>query len=355
MKLRNVKDPVDAEINSLLDIPIQQEKPHIQSHPTLFVSVLVIPEPSVLKPIPKTPSVAPVTSLPHPYVSIIPHDVPELKKIDHSTEALATLKTQVPMTIDNYLGSKLGDAFQKVLHKQSADFAQEFSVKPAPESSKIQISTINLEQNSKKSVSKIRKIKKEQALIEDENAMDKGVANKVKNHKRQHNDDDDDDKDPLAGPDQDKLDWNNLEGDRYPFDMSKPLPLQGRPGYLTVAAYYFFNNDMEFLKTFDPEKTYIMSITKTKAASVKKLHGYGHLEEIVVKRADRQLYKFKECNFVDLHLNDTKDMILLFVQHKLFHLNNNDIVDFIVNLCMFTRSLIIKKHVKDLHLGVERY
>ncbi|GKF53039.1 hypothetical protein Tco_0159949 [Tanacetum coccineum] len=41
------------------------------------------------------------------------------------------------------------------------------------------------------------------------------------------------------------------------------------------------------------------------------MHGYGHLEEIVVKRADRQLYKFKEGDFVDLHLNDIKDMLLL--------------------------------------------
>nr|GEY93052.1 hypothetical protein [Tanacetum cinerariifolium] len=76
--------------------------------------------------------------------------------------------------------------------------------------------------------------------------------------------------------------------------------------------------------------------------SVKKLHGYGHLEEIVVKRADQQLYKFKESDFVDLHLNDIKDMLLLAVQHKLFHLNKSDIVDFIVALRMFTRSLIIK-------------
>ncbi|GKD64399.1 hypothetical protein Tco_1306507 [Tanacetum coccineum] len=29
-----------------------------------------------------------------------------------------------------------------------------------------------------------------------------------------------------------KLDWNNPEGDRYPFDLSKPLPLQGHPGHL---------------------------------------------------------------------------------------------------------------------------
>ncbi|GJZ16663.1 hypothetical protein Tco_0552786 [Tanacetum coccineum] len=63
-----------------------------------------------------------------------------------------------------------------------------------------------------------------------------------------------------------KLDWNNPEGDRYPFDLSKPLPLQGYPGHLTVDADYFFNNDLEYLKSFDPERTYTVSITKTKAS-----------------------------------------------------------------------------------------
>ncbi|GJV71090.1 hypothetical protein Tco_1491085 [Tanacetum coccineum] len=40
------------------------------------------------------------------------------------------------------------------------------------------------------------------------------------------------------------------------------------------------------------------------SVNVDRLHGYGYLDEIVVKRADRQLYKFKEGDFVDLHLND---------------------------------------------------
>ncbi|GJR83613.1 hypothetical protein Tco_0154398 [Tanacetum coccineum] len=52
----------------------------------------------------------------------------------------------------------------------------------------------------------------------------------------------------------DKLDWNNPEGDCYPFDLSKPLPLQGRPDHLTVVVDYFFNNDLEYLKTSDPEQ-----------------------------------------------------------------------------------------------------
>ncbi|GJS08876.1 retrovirus-related pol polyprotein from transposon TNT 1-94 [Tanacetum coccineum] len=149
----------------------------------------------------------------------------------------------------------------------------------------------------------------------------------------------------------DKLDWNNPEGDRFPFNLIKPLPLKGRPGCLTVAAEYSFNNDLEFLKSSDPEKKYTTSITKTKAeryeivviedmvptlwiatkvsvviVKVKKLHGYGHLEEIVMRRVDRQLYKFKEGDFVDLHLNDIEHMLLVVVQHKLFLLDRSDIV-----------------------------
>nr|GFA33498.1 hypothetical protein [Tanacetum cinerariifolium] len=71
-------------------------------------------------------------------------------------------------------------------------------------------------------------------------------------------------------------------------------------------------------------------------------------------KADRQLYTFQKCDFADLHLNDIEDIPLLAVQHKLFHLNESDLVDFIGDLCMFTRSLIIERQVEDLQLGVER-
>ncbi|GJW32454.1 hypothetical protein Tco_0052486 [Tanacetum coccineum] len=104
-------------------------------------------------------------------------------------------------------------------------------------------------------------------------------------------------------------------------------------GHLTVASEYIYNNDLAYPKLSNPEKKYTMSITKTKAilsvksVTVNKLHDYSYLEEIVVKRADRQLYKFKEGNFVNLHLNDIKDMLLLVVQHKLFHLDGEVIVE----------------------------
>ncbi|GJS85166.1 hypothetical protein Tco_0751707 [Tanacetum coccineum] len=107
--------------------------------------------------------------------------------------------------------------------------------------------------------------------------------------------------------------------------------------------------------TFNDLMATPIDFSNVKSVSVKKLHGYGHLEEVVVKRADRQLYKFKEGDFEDLHLNDIEDMLILAVQHKLFHLNDSDIVDFIMALRMFTRSIVIKRRVEDLQLGVESY
>ncbi|GKB95489.1 hypothetical protein Tco_0981626 [Tanacetum coccineum] len=132
----------------------------------------------------------------------------------------------------------------------------------------------------------------------------------------------------------------------------KPLPLKGHPGHLTVAAEYFFNNDLEYLKSTDSERKYITSITKMKAArlskhdvysplkilsvvsvKVDKHRGYGYLEEIVVRRAVE--------NYT--------------ISKKLFHLDGEVIIDLAVALRMFTRSLIIKKRVEDVQLGVENY
>ncbi|GJZ95443.1 hypothetical protein Tco_0667777 [Tanacetum coccineum] len=40
-------------------------------------------------------------------------------------------------------------------------------------------------------------------------------------------------------------------------------------------------------------------------------HGYGYLKEIVVRRADNDLYRFKEGDFPRLRINDIEDMLLL--------------------------------------------
>ncbi|GKE12701.1 hypothetical protein Tco_1416252, partial [Tanacetum coccineum] len=96
-------------------------------------------------------------------VTKLEKDVSNVKKIDHSAEALATLKSQVPTVVEHYLRSKIGDDLQKVLQRHTTDLIQKYSVKPAPESSKIQKPLIYLEQEYEKSSSEICKIKREQA------------------------------------------------------------------------------------------------------------------------------------------------------------------------------------------------
>ncbi|GKA35260.1 reverse transcriptase domain-containing protein [Tanacetum coccineum] len=110
------------------------------------------------------------------------------------------------------------------------------------------------------------------------------------------------------------------------------------------------NNRLSRLNLYSTQK-----ILGVRSVKVEKLHGYGYLEEIVVKRVDRQLYAFKEGDFVNLHLKEIEDMLLFAIQHKFFNLNDSDIFDFTVALRMFTRSLIVKRRVKDLQLGVESY
>ncbi|GKA72211.1 hypothetical protein Tco_0778427 [Tanacetum coccineum] len=98
-----------------------------------------------------------------------------------------------------------------------------------------------------------------------------------------------------------------------------------------------------------------MRILSVISVQVEKRSVYGYLKEIVVRRADQKLYKFKEGDFSDLHLNDIEDMMLLITQNKLFNLDGDVIMDFVTSLKMFTRGIIVKNRVEDVQLGVESY
>ncbi|GKA26266.1 hypothetical protein Tco_0712375 [Tanacetum coccineum] len=187
-----------------------------------------------------------------------------------------------------------------------------------------------------------------------------------------------------------QLDWNNPEGHEYPFDLSKSLPLIEAQGRQVVPADYFFNNDLEYLKGGSSNRKYTTSTTKTKAArydniegiedivselwspvkhdvfsrkriiavtpvKVMKWYGYGYLEEIIVRREDQSLHKFKEGDFPRLNLRDIEDLLLLLVQKKLSNLEQDVIFDLNVALRMFTRRIVILKRVEDLQLGVKSY
>ncbi|GKA30442.1 hypothetical protein Tco_0716747 [Tanacetum coccineum] len=88
---------------------------------------------------------------------------------------------------------------------------------------------------------------------------------------------------------------------------------------------------------------------------IMKFFGYSHLEEIMVRRQDDVLYKFREGDFKRLRRQDIEDMLLLLVQGKLTNLSLDDRYALNVALRMYTQRIVIQERVEDLQLAVESY
>nr|GEU68504.1 hypothetical protein [Tanacetum cinerariifolium] len=119
----------------------------------------------------------------------------------------------------------------------------------------------------------------------------------------------------------DQLDWVNPEGQQYPHNLLQPLSLiPDNRGRRVILFAHFINNDLEYLRGGASSRKYTTSVTKTKAAD------YGHIKWI-------------------------EDL----VPRKLSNLAVEERFAFNVSLRMFTRSIVIQRHVEDLQLGVESY
>ncbi|GJS91229.1 hypothetical protein Tco_0773865 [Tanacetum coccineum] len=72
-----------------------------------------------------------------------------------------------------------------------------------------------------------------------------------------------------------QLDWHNPEGQQYPHDLRKPLPLiPNSRGRQVIPFDHFINNDLGYLCGGVSSRTYATSVTKTKAAD------YSHIKWI---------------------------------------------------------------------------
>nr|GEW41268.1 hypothetical protein [Tanacetum cinerariifolium] len=205
----------------------------------------------------------------------------------------------------------------------------------------------------------------------------------------------------------DQLDWVNPEGQQYPYNLLKPLPLiPNNRGRRVMPFDHFINNDLEYLRGANYEhikwikdlvprimwiqepigydkhalwgishwgrkcqqfygfavnwesardvysKRRIIVVTELK---IIEWHNYKHLDWITVRRDDDKLYKFKEGDFKILRIQDIEDMLLLLVQGKLTNLTVEECFAFNVSLRMFTRSIVLQRRVEDLQPGIESY
>ncbi|GJR02722.1 retrotransposon protein, putative, ty3-gypsy subclass [Tanacetum coccineum] len=82
------------------------------------------------------------------------------------------------------------------------------------------------------------------------------------------------------------IDFSNTIKHAYDKDAEKGIKHWGERRKL------WYKSQMNKFSKYNIYST--QKILGVKSVSVKKLHGYGYLKEIIVKRADRQLHKFKE-------------------------------------------------------------
>ncbi|GJV41184.1 hypothetical protein Tco_1419624 [Tanacetum coccineum] len=169
-----------------------------------------------------------------------------------------------------------------------------------------------------------------------------------------------------------KLDWENPEGDDYPFDLSKPLPLITRVSTMTYttstsktkAAQY----DLPGIKDIVQNIWSLIKVAYDRNALWGILHwreqrksfyayarGIQSRGDVYSTKRIMAVTHVKEGDFLRLRINDIKDMLILVVHNRLTNLSGDDVADFTIALRMFTRSLVIQKRVEDLQLGVESY
>ncbi|GJV12926.1 hypothetical protein Tco_1354467 [Tanacetum coccineum] len=157
-------------------------------------------------------------------VAKLEQDMSEVKKTNHSAAVLASIQSQVPTVVEKYVGTKIDDALLKALERHNCSFvrntvccllqsqARNKNLKEYERIIRIKRRTGALFNIMHKNKSANRNPANYrlyhalmEALIEDENVMDKEVAYKVKDHKRKcdsNDDEDDDDEGPSAGSNQ---------------------------------------------------------------------------------------------------------------------------------------------------------
>nr|GEX00297.1 hypothetical protein [Tanacetum cinerariifolium] len=326
-------------------------------------------------------------------INVQHEDVKELKDVDNSIKVISTIQSEVPKAIKEYLESSLDDAMHKVIQRNFPDIIKEHSSlveimqrlkqQYVPQKSIEDIQEIKMEHARKQqSFNKSPKQRAQyhaliESILEDEDVMDEGVADKLKKRKPDYADKDEgpstrsdrglkrqktnkdikpskkakltetskgtsksqpkstgksgqaeetvdlakakrpsrkfDDlmstlidfnafvmnrlqiseltQDILVGPNYNiikgtcrsyvkhdynmeecykalanQLNWNNPEGNRYPFDLSKPPPLVMSVNLQIIQVDYFFNNDLAYLQGGSTGRTYTTSLTKTKDA-----------------------------------------------------------------------------------------
>ncbi|GJU97697.1 hypothetical protein Tco_1326968 [Tanacetum coccineum] len=343
-------------ISSSLYVSSGFEVPNIQSPSILIILVLVIPEPTVLLPIPKIPPVTSATTLlPPPFVStispVLQQTTTPIPTTPITTEAppvtvvlnlLPASAQMVPTMVHEYLGSSLGDDLQKDSEPSKTTLAFKKTSKgdTSPTTSKTGIYALAKELNKEATYEFAPKndwFKQPPRPPTPDPEWNKCrvIYDQPKQPWFNH----------MLSAAKDLLTFDELMAtpiDFSKFRMNHPKIEKLTKAHLVGPVYNHLKGTCQSSIKLKPKKKYITSITKTKAARYELVaiedmipnlwsatkEGYEKDVAFGIKHWDSEC----EGDFVNLHLNDIEDMLLLVVQYKLFHLNGEVIVDLAVAL-----------------------
>nr|GEZ76581.1 hypothetical protein [Tanacetum cinerariifolium] len=151
-------------------------------------------------------------------------------------------------------------------------------------------------------------------------------------------------------------------------NVSKPLPLGGPPGQVTIqseylrygskghrlalsiskmkAAYYLDAG----LEQMVPDQFWINKECKYDIAAM-----YDYMKKIVLRRANLNEHVITKRDFKYLYPSDFEDLYLLNLHGHLNHLPPKDKKILTTAVNQWTRQLVIRQRVEDFQLGIESY
>ncbi|GKD61231.1 hypothetical protein Tco_1298740 [Tanacetum coccineum] len=352
--------PIQQEIPpvlyaSLLDVLASVIPPQSTPTPTPLTTPIPTPPSSTIA-LNVTTTVPDLTPAVVQRVSILEQEVKELKEVDHSIIILALVRSHVPTVVNKHLGSTLDDTLHKSIYMDENDIDR-LAVDTASKR-KSRHDDRDEDPSAGSNQGKKKKRQEDKSESSKKPSASKGSSRRTNSREIETNVDQPKDdalktsktsnknwfKQPPRPPTPDP-EWNNVQTIRdepeqtwfndmmhaekppltfdelmaTPIDFSnfvmnrlkidnlsqevllKPLPLKGRLGHLTVAAEYFFNNDLEYLNSGSEERRYTTSITKTKAVK----YDLKFIEDMIPNqwsliKVQRKLFNLKGSDLVDL-------------------------------------------------------
>nr|GEX47851.1 hypothetical protein [Tanacetum cinerariifolium] len=148
-----------------------------------------------------------------------------------------------------------------------------------------------------------------------------------------------------------KLSKADLEGPAYKvvLNVSKPLPLGGPPGQVTIQPQFFFNKDLEYLMSGSKERRSALSISKLKAANYPDF-GLDKLIPSLWIESERE-YDISVAHGISHRWFKRKEFYLTMHSAP----SDRRAIRSHMLILSVIRNIVIRKHVEDLQLGIKIY